>query len=387
MGMQLFTSLAVTAPAVLAPMIALSLGISPKVIGVFATAIYVGSMAGSLLCGRMIHRYGSIGISQAGIVCVAVGVVPMCSPGWLAWLSPFVIGFGYGPLTPAASHLLARTVPRKHISLMLSIKQTGVPLGTALAGVILPTMAAALNWRSALYLVACTGLAVATVVNPARRVLGDSGSSARARQTEATGAGFAFLAKNPQLAELALLGFVYAGTQMGALSYLVVYLVEARGLSLVSAGFALSVAGFAGILGRVLWGAAADALFAPRRVLATLGAGAGTFSIIIATIGDLTSMPTLLLLCVGLGITAVGWNGVYLAAIVRHVPENQVGPVTATISIVTFAGVASGPAGFYLIVAITENYAAGFVLFGIASLACGIWLHVRSNPSRHVGMN
>jgi len=48
LGIQIYTSLAATAPAVLAPALAFDLGITPRWIGVFASLVYAGAMLGSL---------------------------------------------------------------------------------------------------------------------------------------------------------------------------------------------------------------------------------------------------------------------------------------------------------------------------------------------------
>ena len=47
-----------------------------------------------------------------------------------------LLGAGYGPVTPASSHILARSTPPQRLSLVFSLKQTGVPLGGALAGAV-----------------------------------------------------------------------------------------------------------------------------------------------------------------------------------------------------------------------------------------------------------
>src|SRR5438477_401821 len=77
-------------------------------------------------------------------------------------LAPLTIGFGYGPITPASSHILARTAPPSRMALTFSIKQTGVPAGAALAGAALPILALRYGWHAAFALVAMLGVAVAS---------------------------------------------------------------------------------------------------------------------------------------------------------------------------------------------------------------------------------
>jgi hypothetical protein len=73
LGIQIYTSLAATAPAVLAPALAFDLGITPRWIGVFASLVYAGAMLGSLGSAGFIARYGAIRVSQASVLFCAVG--------------------------------------------------------------------------------------------------------------------------------------------------------------------------------------------------------------------------------------------------------------------------------------------------------------------------
>ena len=47
------------------------------------------------------------------------------------------IGVAQGPINPASAHILAQRVPREYFGMVFSVKQTGTPLGFALANDIL----------------------------------------------------------------------------------------------------------------------------------------------------------------------------------------------------------------------------------------------------------
>src|SRR5690606_15909389 len=97
----------------------------------------------------------AIRASQAGLLLCAAGV-SLCTVESLftMGLGALLIGLGYGPITPASSHLLARTTPAHRMSFVFSIKQTGVPLGGALAGIVVPNLAALAGWQWAFLAVA-----------------------------------------------------------------------------------------------------------------------------------------------------------------------------------------------------------------------------------------
>ena len=139
LAIQVYTSFAATAPAVLAPVLAPDLGITPNWIGVFVGLLYAGAMLGSLGCGEFVARYGAIRVSQACVLFCAVGHRGRrAGPGSAA---PLLVGRGV-----SHGHRLrtdhGRVVgacwrgPRRQdrMALTFSIKQTGVPAGAALAG-------------------------------------------------------------------------------------------------------------------------------------------------------------------------------------------------------------------------------------------------------------
>ena len=374
LAIQAFTSLAATATAVLAPEIGPAVGMTPKLIGVFVGLVYLGAMLASLASGGYIERYGPIRVSQVCILLCACGVALVCGPAWALPLAPVLIGVGYGPITPASSQVLARTASPRRMALTFSIKQTGVPLGAALAGALLPLFALGNGWRTALLTVAGAGVLIALLAQPTRAVL-DVGLARDHRVS--LGRLFAplkLVARNPKLVELTLTGFVYAATQICLMSFLVVYLTEALGRSLVTAGLALTVANTGGIIGRISWGAVADRWLPPRRMLGALGLVAGVCGLVTASFGPDWPPVPVLVVCALFGASAIGWNGVQLAEVARHSPPGQAGAITGASGFVTFAGVVVGPPMFALLVALTGSYAIGFAVFGAASLCCATWL-------------
>ena len=170
---------------------------------------------------------------------------------------------------------------------------------------------------------------------------------------------------------LSITGCVYAAMQMCLMSFLVVYLTEGLGYSLVAAGFALTVANLGGIVGRIGWGAVADHFVAPRTLLAMIGIASGALAYATATFGAGWPTPALLAVCACFGATAIGWNGVQLSQVARHAPPGQAGAVTGASGFLTFTGVVLGPPLFAVLSGATGSYRAGFAAFGTLSLLCG----------------
>jgi len=384
LAIQMFTALAATSTSVLAPVIGRDLAIAPKLIGVFVGIVYAGSMAASLASGMFIERYGAIRVSQVCVLLCATGALMVAGgtvlPGTATLalaVAPLVIGLGYGPITPASSHVLARTAPPSRMALTFSIKQTGVPAGAALAGAMLPLLALQIGWRATLALVAAAGIAIALTAQLVRARL-DTGRKPAAMPSFARiVAPLRHILRTPVLAELAAVAFVYAALQVCLMSFLVVYLTESLGFSLVAAGLALTAANLGGIVGRILWGAVADFHVAPRTLLGLIGMAAGACAWWTAAFGADWPIAAILALCGLFGATAIGWNGVQLAEVARNAPADEVGAITGAAGFITFGGVVTGPPVFALIAALTGGYRTGFAVFGGLSIGCGLWLLAR----------
>jgi predicted MFS family arabinose efflux permease len=381
LAIQIFTSLAATSTSVLAPEIARDLALSPKLVGVFVGLVYAGGAAASLVSGAFIGRHGAIRVSQAsvllcvgGLLLLPIGTEGSLPVAFVLALAPIVIGMGYGPITAASSHVLVRTARPTRMALTFSIKQTGVPVGAALAGAALPGMALGFGWRATFVVVATLGVVIAAVAQATRARF----DADRRRDQRLSVAGLLSPLKivlgHRALVVLSITGCVYAAMQMCLMSFLVVYLTEGLHYSLVAAGFALTVANLGGIVGRIGWGAVADHFVAPRTLLAMIGIASGALAYATASFGTTWPTAALLAVCACFGATAIGWNGVQLSQVARHAPPGQAGAVTGASGFLTFTGVVLGPPLFAVLAGATGSYRTGFAAFGTLSLLCGLWL-------------
>jgi MFS family permease len=380
LAIQVFTSLVGTATSVLAPEIAPTLGIPTRLIGVYVGLLYMGGMAASLASGGFVERFGAIRVSQACVLFCALGIALVAVAGGTApmiavalTLAAVVTGIGYGPITPASSQVLARTAPPSRMALTFSVKQTGVPAGAALAGAALPPLALAIGWRPTLLLIAALGVLVIVVSQPTRRLLDADRVPARPLTFGGLLDPLRKVFASPALRELSFAGFTYAATQVCLMSFLVVYLTETLGLSLVRAGLALTLANLGGIVGRIGWGVVADRWIPPRRLLGLLGVLSCLCAGATATFDPRWAPVVMFVVCAAYGATAIGWNGVQLAELARHAPRGQEGAITGASGFVTFSGVVAGPPVFALLATLTGSYRVGFAVFGLASGACGLY--------------
>src|SRR5262245_10927625 len=132
----------------LAPVLILEAGFTPTFIGALTANVAFGSMLFLLAGYPLVRRAGPVRALQLGLLLGIAGTGLLAAPSWLgAILASLLIGLGYGPSTPAGSEILQHHAPARHRTLVFSIKQAGVPLGGVAAGLLLPPLAVAADWR------------------------------------------------------------------------------------------------------------------------------------------------------------------------------------------------------------------------------------------------
>ena len=375
LAMQAMVSMALLTLPVMAPVVALALGISATNAGLYVALVYAGAIVASLAAGAAVARFGAIRVSQAGLLLCAVGLGLCAVPSVpVIALGALVIGLGYGPITPASSHLLARTTPAQRMSLVFSVKQTGVPLGGMLAGAIVPSLLLLTGWQAALLLVAVANVLCAALAQTLRSQLDADRRPGHPLALGSLVQPLKLVLSHRTLAMLAACSFFFSTAQLSLTTYLVTYLHDTLAFGLVAAGLALSAAQLGGIAGRIGWGYVADRWLDARRMLSALAALMAASSAATALLYG--TMPTLLVLAVLVvfGASAIGWNGVYLAEVARRAPPGLASVATGGTLAFTFFGVVLGPPLFGVLSGLFGSYRAGFVVLALPTAVCSLVL-------------
>ena len=298
-------------------------GVNPASIGALATVFALSTTLGSAPLGRQVRRLGvrrslwaaTATSSTALLICATARSVPWLAAGLL------VGGLGNAIGQPAGNALVAAQVRPERYGLGFGIKQSGIPMATALGGLTVPLIALTIGWRFA-YVLAASAAVVAMLVVPADR----PATAARSEQRVP-----AELVPKLWLLAFGLIAAVLAATSIGALG--AAGGVHA-GLSEATAGYLIAAGGLAGLAIRLGAGAGADRWnFDPLvgvSLLCVLGA-VGWF---------LMASGQQILFVVGL-ITANafgwGWPGLQHLAVARRFPTS-----TAAASGIAQTGVAMG---------------------------------------------
>lgn len=372
-AVQALVTMVTLTVSVMAPQLTAEFGLPTGAIGLYAALCYVGAMAGSLTAGGFVLRYGAIRCSQWLMVGCALALLVCLGGHWsLFLLSALLCGLAYGPATPASSQVLARHTPPRFLSLSFSLKQTGVPLGGLLAGLIVPWLLGWLDWRGALLAIAGGVIVASFALQPARAAF-DQDLDAGAALLRGNIAGpLQLIFRQPGLRLLAAATFFFSATQQSYIYFLVTFLETDVGWTNTRAGLALSTVGLAAVAGRIAWGRLADVSGRSALLMGLLGLGMATAAGLTALVDSRWSPAAIFTLCALFGATGASWNGVYLAEITRRVAPADVSRATGGGLFVTFAGVVVAPPLFGIFVHLTDSFTPAYAVLAAATACIGL---------------
>lgn len=380
LAVQILAAVVLYVPPVLAPAAQADIGVRASSVGIVTALIFASATFAALKSGPAIARHGALRMSQLSLLLAAAGLAVMTTASAaLVVLGALIIGLGYGVVTPSSSSILADRAPQRLRAFIFSLKQTGVPVGGALAGATLPALVALCGWRCAALCACAACVVLALALEPLRHGL-ESERTKTPPRSASMRASLRMLVRHRRLYQLSWAAFMFAGMQNCLGSYLVIYLHERIGFGLAAAGLALSTAMAAGIAGRILWGIVADRWDA-RPLLGWLGVSMSAAALLTAAIAPYWPTAAVLAVSLAFGATAVGWNGVYLAEVAHMVPAREAGAATGASLAMTYAGVVILPLLFWGIVRASDSYAAGYCVSGALTLWRSLVLFRRAPPA------
>ena len=326
--------------------------------------------------GDWLPRLGPLRSLQIGVALGVAGLLlALAGVWWLLVVSALVIGIGYGPSATAGSEVLMRYAPPQHRSLVFSLKQSGVPLGGAIAGAVLPVLIDLAGWRVACCIAGLVMLLVTVAIQPLRAPIDRHRERDRAASwlclfdPRMIRRPFLAMRADPGLRCVTAGAVCFALAQGVLFAFFVVYAMEQGHLTLVAAGLAFSSMQIAGILGRLAAGWAADRLRLPRLVLIGLGAGSAVALGCIAWLDASWPVWRIHAVAALAGATSTSWNGVFLSDLGRFAPAERIGETTAAVTFFVFIGYVAGPALFGWAVLHGVSYRAAFLLLAAAVIA------------------
>lgn len=370
LAIQVMISLSVISLSVMMPEVARDLAIDPKLVGIFTAIIYAVAASVALAAAAPIVRLGAVRVCQAALLMAAIGLAVNAVAAVAATVVAVIfIGAAQGPINPASAHVLSQRVPREYFGMVFSLKQTGVPIGFGLAGVIFPFLLSEIGWRGASLVAAGAAVLAALIVEPLRPSL--DVAAATTGPSRSIWKSIRFVLSHPQLRVLGWSAFIYVVAQHTFTFYLVTYLYEHCHLSIAEAGALLTLSQLVGTGVRLLSGGAGDR-FPRMALLGWTGVGMTVGCVATGLLEADTPFWLIALVVMGYGSVVISWNGTSQAEFAHLSPPGEAAPIAAVQTALAFSGAVFGPPIFALIASMM-SYRMAFFAVAACVFAAAIW--------------
>lgn len=339
---QTLMSMLIFAPLIVAPAVVDALGVQHGLVGLYAPVAFGFGIVGSLTSGILLSMTGPWRLSVACLLAGSAGTVLMATGSLPCFaLGIMIVGLSYGPVTAAGAKIILDGSATR-LSLKMSVRQAGVPLGSSLTGLTMPLMGMQLGWLNAFLPVAAAGAVTALglillspQVRAEKRPAADDPVNTRRLS-------FGLWRSDRRFRALALTASTFSSMQNIFVSFLSLHLVTHLRMDIASAGMILGASHLTGIGARLFWGWLAD-WFRPVAVIGLLGLIMSATSIATGLLSPATPVALVVAVIVAFGATVTGWNGVLLAQTTQAVPRGIATQAVAETVIFTYVGFMVGP--------------------------------------------
>lgn len=347
-------------------------------VGALIGAISVGLVLTLIMWGGAADRFGERGVMTIGLLgsAAALGGTALASNPVVAGVLLLLAGASGASVNAASGRAVLTWFPTARRGMAMAVRQTSVPIGTALAAVSLPPISRAWGVPAVFVALALTCLVAAVAV--AIWVREPPGRPARG--TRPATSTLAVVADR-RLLRLSLSGLLLVVPQFLGSVFLVEVLHDGAGLSLGLAGGLLALAqvlGAAGRLGSGLWSDRVASRLGPLRIIALASAvGFG-----LAAALEPGPAPLLAAILVPAAAIAISWNGLVFTAAGELAPPDRAATAMAVSNTANYVGAAAAPALGGL-VAEMAGLPVMLAMGGAAALAAFVTLRRLAEPVMH----
>ncbi|MFE7560122.1 MFS transporter [Kitasatospora sp. NPDC057500] len=327
-----------------------ALGLGVTQLGLLLSASQLVPLVGLVAAGELLDRFGERWVVGLGAGVVAAGLLAgSLAPGYGSLLAVLlVVGAGYSTIQPGGSKSVAAWFAPAQRGFAMGVRQAGLPLGGALAVAVLPPLATAYGWRSALLaggLVALAGAVAFAALyrRPPGVAVANHGVPKGSSERIGPIADRLGLLREPAVVRALLSGLAMVSVHSGLGVLGALYLHDATSLGAGAAGAVLVASQLAGMLGRIGLAAWSDRSRAGRYrpVLVSMAAAVAGLLALTTPLGHHPVGAAALF--TWLGFFGIGWYGPWVAHLAEAAPPGRTGLALGLVMAVNQAAVVLAP--------------------------------------------
>ena len=338
----------------LSPFLIEIMSLNKTQIGAITSALCFTSALAAFPAGIIVDRYGvkKSMLSWLGITGFPLLFLSFVHHSFFIFLIMVgIAGVCYGMGNPVASKGLFIWFDKKMRGLAFGIRQSGVSIGNAIAGILLVYISEKSGPFIALRYVSLMIMVLFLIVfflykKPewAEDILPDRGS----HNPQPMFLGLNILFGNRKLLTLSLVAALFGISQGVVAAFFILYLNNGLSYPLLVAGSLFSILMIGGAAGRIFWGVISDRLFDGRRSPVIIIISILAFVNMTALAFWANAWPQWLFIFVilGIGISSWGWNGITFVMVAEVSDKTKTATSVGLVSTIGWLGLSLGPLGF-----------------------------------------
>lgn len=379
--LSIFLSMGSVGP--LAPVLQTDLHMSRAQIGMLTSAHSLGWIFMALASGGLVERTGvRLWLLLSPVI---TGVLTILFSGITSFIQGilifFMLGLLFSFLNPATTKAIIQSFPAVRRGTAIAVKQTGGPVGVFLASVSLPAIALGAGWETGMVLVGLVNILVGIsgwfLYKEGNRPAGLLNHPGTFKND------LSKLFHNMDFLLISFLQGIFNVVQFVLQSYLVLFLMESVGSSIIEAGFVMAVSQVFGIVGRLAWGVMSDFMFAGRRIPTLLAASLTTVAgvLVLAMTGQTTPFWVIMIAASLAGAGSIGYGGTSILLRAETAGKELAATSTSIGMAIAAWGVLVGPPVFGYIVDATGSYNIAWGVIATVSIAATLMLRFLHEPA------
>jgi len=324
--------------------------------GLIVSAVNIGPIFSMLLFGYLMDKKGEKQIIGWGSILLGLSALLLIPVNHYTTLLLvlIVVGIWYGSAQTGGSTAIVKWFPNKHRGLAIGIRQTGIPIGGALASTVLTYLyqhhhLSFVHLAQGLMAVGGGLLFLLLYKEPKQH---DTATAPLIPFKEKMRA----IRHNRALYPLFFVGMVMMSLQMIIIAHFMSYLHHEGGYTLTEAGRYLSLILFGGMVGRIVLAWMSDHYFAQKREPLLVLVMVATFLMVGCLPFVIHSKGLMILFCSLFGFLALGWYSIYITCVTEQSDSQAVGlTVSAALTINQFF-IVLAPTVYGLLVTVFSSY-------------------------------
>lgn len=297
-------------------------------IGLLISAAQLIPLAGLLIAGELLDRYSERFVVGIGTLIVGASLCAAALADAYAQLliALILLGFGYSTAQPGGSKSVSNWFKGNQLGFAMGIRQAGLPLGGAMAALLLPFIAIHYSVQAAFLaggLIALFGALVFMALYKTPQT--QTGIAKKPIDLKLAALSRLSMASHPSMRKIMLSGASLTASQYAISVFLVLYLHTSLGLENSVAAMLFFVVLGAGIAGRIILAAWSDRCKAGRYYPVMTCLGAVTAILVVLPFLQTQNLAILSAFMAVTGFFAYGWYGPWVAYIAETAPEDRKG--------------------------------------------------------------